>query len=171
MGHRVGTLGHEYGSDEVVGRRSASGVCHPGVVRGGERARGGDADSRRYRIGPDDLDDPEAVVGAWGEIVAHELLARLPDDAGVGIDVGRRFADPPRPDGLRGDVVRHAARTVTIAMRYFALTMLHIDIKLFEGADDCLLELNADHLPPMYSGSSSNATPPDHRDDNQFRCG
>ena len=35
----------------------------------------------------------------------------------------------------------------TIAMRYFALTMLHIDIKLFEGADDCLLELNVDHLP------------------------
>ena len=93
MGHRVGTLGHEYGSDEVVGRRSASGVCHPGVVRGGERARGGDArDSRRYRIGPDDLDDPEAVVSAWGEIVAvRGLLARLPDDAGVGIDVGRRF--------------------------------------------------------------------------------
>jgi AraC-like DNA-binding protein len=32
-------------------------------------------------------------------------------------------------------------------MRYFALTMFHIDIKLFEGRDDYLLELNIDHLP------------------------
>jgi AraC-like DNA-binding protein len=35
----------------------------------------------------------------------------------------------------------------TIAMRYFALTMLHIDISLFETADDCLMELDAGHLP------------------------
>ena len=32
-------------------------------------------------------------------------------------------------------------------MRYFALTMMHIDITLFETADDCLMELDAGHLP------------------------
>jgi hypothetical protein len=35
---------------------------------------------------------------------------------------------------------------VTIAMRYFALTMFHIDIELFEGPKDYLLELNLNPL-------------------------
>ena len=39
-----------------------------------------------------------------------------------------------------------------IAMRYFSLTMLNIDIKLFEGAQSCLLELNDDHLPADVRG-------------------
>jgi AraC-like DNA-binding protein len=34
-----------------------------------------------------------------------------------------------------------------IAIRYFSLTMLNIDITLFEGADSCLLEFQLDHLP------------------------
>jgi hypothetical protein len=34
-----------------------------------------------------------------------------------------------------------------IDMRYFSLTMLHIDLKLFDGVQDCMLELNVDHLP------------------------
>ena len=37
-------------------------------------------------------------------------------------------------------------------MRYFSLTMLNIDVKLFEGADNCLLELNVDHLPDDVRG-------------------
>jgi hypothetical protein len=40
-------------------------------------------------IRPADLDDPDALVSAWDEIVtARMLLAQLPDDAGVGIDIG-----------------------------------------------------------------------------------
>lgn len=43
-------------------------------------------------ISPADLDDAGAVVTAWDEIVAvRRLLARLPNDAGVGVDVGSRF--------------------------------------------------------------------------------
>jgi hypothetical protein len=34
-----------------------------------------------------------------------------------------------------------------IDMRYFPLTMLHIDLELFDGVQDCVLELNVDHLP------------------------
>lgn len=100
-------------------------------------------------ITPADLDDPEAVITAWDEIVAvRRLLARLPDDSGVGVDVGGRSSLTHM--GLMGFAAMSCAtlrELFTISMRYFELTMLHIDIKLFEGADDCLLELNVDHLP------------------------
>jgi hypothetical protein len=32
-------------------------------------------------------------------------------------------------------------------MRYFSLTMMQIDVALFEGPRDCVLEINIDHLP------------------------
>jgi AraC-like DNA-binding protein len=104
-------------------------------------------------IEPADLDDPDAVVTALDEIVAvRNLLARLPDlpdqVAGVGVDVGSRFT--LTHFGLFGFAVMSCAtlrELFTIAMRYFALTMLHIDITLFETAEDCLLELDAGHLP------------------------
>lgn len=100
-------------------------------------------------IAPADLDDPDAVVTAWDEIVAvRRLLARLPDDAGVGVEVGSRFTLTHA--GLMGFAAMSCGtlrELFTIAMRYFALTMLNIDITLFEGADDCLLELDVDHLP------------------------
>jgi len=96
-----------------------------------------------------DLDDPDAVVTAWDEIISvRRLLARLSDDAGVGIDVGGRFTLTHL--GLMGFAVMSCGtlrELFTIAMRYFALTMLHIDVQLFGGSDRCLLELNADHLP------------------------
>ena len=45
-----------------------------------------------------DLDNPEAVVTAWDEIVAvRRLLARLPDDAGVGRRRGQPVHDSPMP--------------------------------------------------------------------------
>jgi AraC-like DNA-binding protein len=100
-------------------------------------------------ISPADLHDPDAVVTAWDEVVlARRLLARLPDDVGVGVDVGRQFTLTHL--GLFGFAVMSCGtlrELITIGMRYFALTMLHIDVALFEGADDCMLELNADHLP------------------------
>ena len=95
-------------------------------------------------------DDPEAVVAASDEIVAGAQVARprSPDAAGLGIDVGRRFAaHRSRLLGFAAMSCATLRELFTIAMRYFALTMLHIDIKLFEGPDDCLLELDADHLP------------------------
>lgn len=100
-------------------------------------------------IAPADLTDPDAVVSAWDEVVlVRRLLERLPDDVGVGIDVGRRFTLTHL--GLFGFAVMSCGtlrELITIGMRYFALTMLHIDIQLFEGADQCMLEFNVDHLP------------------------
>jgi AraC-like DNA-binding protein len=101
-------------------------------------------------IGPGDLNDPEAVVAASDEIVAvRRLLGLLGDTAGVGIDVGSRFRLTHL--GLFGFAVMSCAtfrELFGVAMRYFSLTMLNIDIRLFEGAERCLLELNVDHLPP-----------------------
>lgn len=101
-------------------------------------------------IEPADLDDPDAMVAALDEIVAvRRLLARLCDGTGVGIDVGSRFT--LTHFGLFGFAVMACGtlrELFTIAMRYFALTMLHIDITVFETADDCLVDLSAGHLPP-----------------------
>jgi AraC-like DNA-binding protein len=100
-------------------------------------------------IAPADLDDPEGVITAGDEITAvRRLMTRLPDDTGVGIDVGSRSSLTHM--GLLGFAAMSCAtlrELYSISMRYFALTMLQIDIKLFEGPDDCLLELNVDHLP------------------------
>jgi AraC-like DNA-binding protein len=97
----------------------------------------------------DDLDEPEAVITAWDEIVAvRRLLTRLPDDVGVGVDVGSRFKLTHA--GLLGFAAMSCAtlrEMFDIDMRYFSLTMLHIDLKLFDGAQDCVLELDVDHLP------------------------
>jgi AraC-like DNA-binding protein len=39
-----------------------------------------------------------------------------------------------------------------VSMRYFSLTMLNIDVKVFEGAESCLLEFVVDHLPADVRG-------------------
>jgi AraC-like DNA-binding protein len=105
-------------------------------------------------IEPADLDNPDAMVSAVDEMIAvRRLLARLPDDAGVGIDVGSRFSFTHF--GLLGFAAMSCAtlrELSTIAMRYFALTMLHIEIRLFETADDCVVELHAGHLPADVRG-------------------
>jgi AraC-like DNA-binding protein len=105
-------------------------------------------------IEPADLDDPEAVVAASDEIVAvRRLLAALPDHAGLGIDVGSRFRLTHL--GLFGFAAMSCAtfrELFDVSMRYFSLTMLNIDVKLFEGAESCLLEFEVDHLPADVRG-------------------
>ena len=100
-------------------------------------------------VGPDDLNDPEAVVAASDEIVAvRRLLGLVSDVAGIGIDVGSRFRLTHL--GLFGFAVMSCAtfrELFSVSMRYFSLTMLNIDVKLFEGAESCLLEFEVDHLP------------------------
>jgi AraC-like DNA-binding protein len=95
------------------------------------------------------LHHPDTAVEAQDEIATvRNLLARLPGVAGLGIDVGSRFRLTHL--GLFGFAVMSCAtlrELFGIAMRYFTLTMLNIDVKLFEGADRCLLELGVDHLP------------------------
>lgn len=105
-------------------------------------------------IGPGDLSDPEAVVAAADEIVTvRRLLCLLPDPTGLGIDVGSRFRLTHL--GLFGFAAMSCAtfrELFGISMRYFSLTMLNIGVKLFEGADKCLLEFEVDHLPADVRG-------------------
>jgi AraC-like DNA-binding protein len=101
-------------------------------------------------IAPTDLDDPEAVVAASDEIVmVRRLLAALPNHTGLGIDVGSRYRLTHL--GLFGFAAMSCAtfrELLDVSMRYFSLTMLNIDIKVFEGAESCLLEFVVDQLPP-----------------------
>ncbi|QUR69731.1 helix-turn-helix domain-containing protein [Mycobacterium spongiae] len=105
-------------------------------------------------IRPVDLDDPTATIGAADEIVvARTLLDRLPETAGVGVEVGGRFT--LTHVGLLGFAAMSCAtlrELLRIAVRYFSLTMLHIDIKVFEGTEDCLLQFDVDHLPDDVRG-------------------
>lgn len=105
-------------------------------------------------IGPAELDDPTAMVSGLDEIRAvRRVLARLPDHTGIGIDVGSRFT--LTHFGLFGFAVMSCGtlrELLDITMRYFALTMMHIDVDVFETADDCLVELSAGHLPADVRG-------------------
>ena len=100
-------------------------------------------------IAPADLEDPEAVVTASDEIAAvRRLLAALPDHTGLGIDVGSRLRLTHL--GLFGFAAMACAtfrELLDLSMRYFSLTMLNIDVKVFEGAERCLLEFVVDQLP------------------------
>jgi len=100
-------------------------------------------------IAPADLDDPEAVVAASDEIVVvRRLLAALPNHTGLGIDVGSRYRLTHL--GLFGFAAMSCAtfrELLDVSMRYFSLTMLNIDVKVFEGAESCLLEFVVDQLP------------------------
>lgn len=149
MGHRVESLGQRRG------RAAHAEVRHPIYATkvlcevAGERGVLAADVLAGTAIEPSVLDDPGAVITAADEIVAvRTLLARVPDGAGVGIEVGSRFM--LTHFGLFGFAAMSCSTMrglFAIAMRYFALTMLHIDITLIETADDCLLELNAEHLP------------------------
>jgi AraC-like DNA-binding protein len=105
-------------------------------------------------ISPVDLDDPEAVVTAGDEIVAvRRLLNVLPDTVGLGIHVGSSYRLTHL--GLFGFAAMSCAtfrELFDVSMRYFSLTMLNIDIKLFEGTESCLLELVVEHLPADVRG-------------------
>ncbi len=104
-------------------------------------------------IDPADLDKPDAMVSALDEIEAvRRVLARL-DDAGIGIDVGSRFT--LTHFGLFGFAVMSCGtlrELFSIAMRYFALTMMQIELALFETAEGYVIELDAGHLPVDVQG-------------------
>jgi len=105
-------------------------------------------------IDPDDLDNPDAMVSASDEImVVRRLLVRLPGHSGIGVDVGSRSTLTHL--GLFGFAVMSCGtlrELFSIAMRYFALTTMHIRLALFETAEDCVIELDAGHLPADVRG-------------------
>jgi AraC-like DNA-binding protein len=105
-------------------------------------------------IDPADLNSPDAMVSSLDEIVAvRRVLARLPGHSGIGVDVGSRSTLTHL--GLFGFAVMSCGtlrELFSIAMRYFALTTMHIDLTLFETAAECVIELDAGHLPEDVRG-------------------
>ncbi|MBW0011895.1 AraC family transcriptional regulator [Mycobacterium sp.] len=105
-------------------------------------------------IDPADLNKPDTMVSAVDEITAvRRLLARLPGVAGIGVDVGSRSTLTHL--GLFGFAVMSCGtlrELFSIAMRYFSLTTMHIHLTLFETAEECVIELDADHLPTDVQG-------------------
>ena len=160
MGHGVGSLGQLWNDTVMASTAWSPDLRHPIYTTrvlcevANERGVATSDVLRGTGIGPADLDDPEAVVTASDEIVAvRRLLAALPDHAGLGIDVGSRFRLTHL--GLFGFAAMSCAtfrELFDVAMRYFSLTMLNIDVKVFEGADSCLLEFVVDHLPADVRG-------------------
>jgi hypothetical protein len=65
------------------------------------------------------------------------------------VDGARQQAQQAQPTERLGAPQSAAGE---IAMRYFSLTMLNIDVKLFEGAESCLLDFEVDHLPADVRG-------------------
>ena len=126
------------------------------LVRGGQRARG----FRRATCWPEPRSTrPISTTRTrWSARSTRSrrcagLLARLPGAAGIGVDVGSRFT--LTHFGLFGFAVMSCGtlrELFSIAMRYFALTMMHIDLALFETAGDCVIELDAGHLPADVQG-------------------
>jgi len=133
IGHGVGSLGHVMGH-----RRSIAEVSHPvhatRVLCEVANERGVPTSDvlAGTSIYPSDLDKPDTMVSAADEIMAvRQLLARLPDHAGIGVDVGSRSTLTHL--GLFGFAVMSCGtlrELFSIAMRYFALTTMHIRLTL-----------------------------------------
>jgi AraC-like DNA-binding protein len=105
-------------------------------------------------IDPADLSRPDSMVSVLDEIEAvRRVLARLPGQAGIGVDVGSRSTVTHL--GLFGFAVMSCGtlrELFSIAMRYFALTTMHIHLTLFETAEECVIEIDASHLPEDVRG-------------------
>jgi AraC-like DNA-binding protein len=142
MGHVPSTLSHPVHATRVLCEvANERGVSTSEVLAG-------------TAIDPADLNKPDAMVSALDEITAvRGLLTRLPDDAGIGVDVGSRSTLTHL--GLFGFAVMSCGtlrELFSIAMRYFALTTMHIHLTLFETAEECVIELDASHLPADVQG-------------------
>jgi len=155
IGHRVGSLGQVMGhlpsmaevSHPVYATRVLCQVANERGVPTSDVLAG-------TAIEPADLNNPDAMVSALDETMAvRRVLARLSDHRGIGVDVGSRFT--LTHFGLFGFAVMSCGtlrELFSIAMRYFALTMMQIQLTLFETTDDCLIELDAGHLPADVQG-------------------
>ena len=107
------------------------------------------------QVGGDAFDRVDHQIGELVEVSPRERGAQRgavgrPRVALVGQQVDpRRGPDRLVVAGLLGFAAMSCAtlrEMFDIDMRYFSLTMLHIDLKLFDDVQDRTLELNVDHL-------------------------
>jgi AraC-like DNA-binding protein len=96
---------------------------------------------------PAELDDPEGDVCSADEItMARNLLRRAP--AGVGVAVGSRINLTNL--GMFGFAAMASGtlrELISVGLRFFSLSTLHVSVHLSEGATRCEIVLDAGHLP------------------------
>ncbi len=98
---------------------------------------------------PEDLEDPEGDVSSADEItMARNLLRLAPEPAGLGVAVGSRINLTNL--GMFGFAAMASGtlrELISIGLRFFSLTTLHMSIQLTEGPADCEIAIDASHLP------------------------
>ncbi len=96
-----------------------------------------------------DLDDPEGDLSSSDEItMARNLLRLAPEPAGVGVAVGSRINLTNL--GMFGFAAMASGtlrELISVGLRFFSLTTLHVSIQLSEGPADCEIAIDASHLP------------------------
>lgn len=96
-----------------------------------------------------ELDDPEGDVSSADEItMARNLLRRSPQPTGVGVAVGSRINLTNL--GMFGFAAMASGtlrELISVGLRFFSLSTLHVSVQLREGLTQCEIVLDADHLP------------------------
>ena len=165
IGHRVGILGQVHGTSARrlrVTRCMRPGCCARWPTSAGcRRARCW----RAPRSSPADLDNPDTMVSAARRDHCGAPAAG-PASGPTAASASMWAAGPRLPtSGLFGFAVMSCGtlrELFSIAMRYFALTTMHIRLTLFETADDCLSSNSTPATcPRMCRDSSSNVISPE----------
>src|ERR1700760_997477 len=96
-----------------------------------------------------DLQDPEGDIASADEVtMARNLLQLASEPAGVGVAVGSRINLTNL--GMFGFAAMASGplrELISIGLRFFSLSTLHVSIELSEGPADCEIVLDASHLP------------------------
>ena len=96
-----------------------------------------------------DLADPDGEVSDGDEIaIARNLLRLVGDSDGIGVAVGSRvnltnlgmFGFAAMASGTLRELM-------SIGLRFFSLSTLHVSILLYEGPSHCEITIDATHLP------------------------
>jgi AraC-like DNA-binding protein len=100
-------------------------------------------------VTPADLQDPEGDLSTADEItMARNLLHRAQEPAGVGVAVGSRInLTNLGMFGFAAMACGTLRELISVGLRFFSLSTLHVSILLSEGPADCEIVLDAGHLP------------------------
>jgi AraC-like DNA-binding protein len=96
-----------------------------------------------------DLDDPEGDLSSADEItMARNLLRLAAEPAGVGVAVGSRInLTNLGMFGFAAMACGTLRELISVGLRFFSLSTLHVSIQLSEGPAECEIVLDAGHLP------------------------
>ncbi len=96
-----------------------------------------------------DLGDPEGDISTADEVtMARNALRAVADPASFGVTVGGRINLTNL--GMFGFAAMASGtlrELISIGLRFFSLSTLHVSIQLSEGPADCEIVLDASHLP------------------------